>query len=110
MFEYDSPAFQIAIDGADITSKIAPRLISLTLNECGGNESDQLDLTLLDADGQLAIPPRGARIRVQIGWLNAGLVDKGVFTVDEVEHTGTPDQITLRARTKPISFSSSYCC
>lgn len=103
---YDSPAFQITIDDVDITSKIAPRLINLTLNECGVDESDQLDLTLSDADGQLAIPPRGAQIHVRIGWSDGGLVDKGVFTVDEVEYSGAPDQITVRART--VDFTASF--
>jgi hypothetical protein len=106
MKEYDSPAFQVVVDDEDITNKIAPRLISFTLNECGGDESDQLDLALSDADGMLAIPPRGAAINVQIGWKKSGLVDKGVFTVDEVEHSGTPDQITLRART--ANFTASF--
>lgn len=96
---YPTPAFRVTLDGQDITGKIAPRLVSLTLAECRGEDSDQLDLTLSDADGQLAIPPRGARINLQIGWADTGLVDKGVFTVDEVEHRGTPDLLTLRART-----------
>jgi len=96
---YPIPAFRVTLDDQDITGKIAPRLVNLTLTECRGEDSDQLDLTLDDADGQLAIPPRGARINLQIGWADTGLVDKGTFTVDEVEHTGTPDTITLRART-----------
>lgn len=99
---YPIPAFKITLDGQDITGKFASRLVSLTLTECRGEESDQLDITLTDADGQLAIPPRGARINVQIGWADTGLVDKGVFTVDEVEHSGTPDLLTLRARTASL--------
>lgn len=96
---YPTPAFKITLDDQDITAKFAPRLVSLSLSECRGEESDQLDITLTDADGQLAIPRRGARINVQIGWTDSGLVDKGLFTVDEVEHSGTPDLLTLRART-----------
>lgn len=99
MNAYPSPAFLITVGGQDITGKLASRLISLNLTECGSDESDQLDLTLSDADGLLAIPPRGTQIYLQIGWKNEGLVDKGSFTVDEVEHCGAPDQIILRART-----------
>ena len=99
MNAYPSPAFQITVDGQDITGKLASRLISLSLTECGSDESDQLDLTLSDADGLLAIPPRGIQIHLHIGWANEGLVDKGSFTVDEVEHCGSPDQVILRART-----------
>lgn len=93
------PAFRITLDGTDLTPKIKPRLISLTLTECRGNEADQLDLTLDDADGKLAIPPRGAQIALMIGWAGQAMVDKGTFTVDEAEHSGAPDQIIIRART-----------
>lgn len=32
------------------------------------NLSDVLDLELSDHDGELALPPRGAKIKVAIGW------------------------------------------
>lgn len=35
---------------------------------------------------------------VALGWQGAVLIDKGVFTVDEIEHSGTPDKLTIRAR------------
>ena len=40
----------------------------------------------------------GAQIALALGWQASGLVDMGKFTVDEVEHSGAPDTITLRAR------------
>jgi phage protein D len=100
--DYPIPAFKITLDGRDLTAKFAPRLVSLNLTECRGDNADELRLTLSDTDGQLALPPKGARINVQIGWADAGLVDKGVFTVDEVEHSGAPDVLTLRARTASL--------
>jgi phage protein D len=100
--EYPIPAFKITLDGRDLTAKFAPRLVNLNLTECRGDNADELRLTLSDADGQLALPPKGARINVQIGWADAGLIDKGVFTVDEVEHSGAPDVLTLRARTASL--------
>lgn len=96
---YPKPAFKIQLGQIDITPKIAPRLVSLTLTECREDDSDQLDLILTDHDGLLAIPPRGTAIRLYIGWEHSGLIDKGEFTVDEVEHSGAPDILTIRART-----------
>lgn len=96
------PAFKITLGGADLTSKIKPRFMSLTLTECRGGEADQLDLTLDDSDGKLAIPPKGEKIELMLGWLGKALVNKGSFIVDEVEHSGTPDKITLRARTADL--------
>lgn len=87
----------------DITNKVRPRLISLSLSEKRGGEADSLDLVLDDTDGKLAIPSTGARLHLQIGWVKGsavkiGLVDKGIFTVDEVSTEGPPDTVTIRAR------------
>lgn len=98
MNAYPKPSYRITLDGTDITPRINGRLISLSLREQRGLEADQLDIILADHDGQLAIPPRGAKLQVAFGWQEEGLVDKGRFTVDEVQHTGTPDQLTIRAR------------
>lgn len=98
MNAYPKASYRITLDGTDITPRINGRLVSLTLREQRGLEADQLDITLADHDGQLAIPPRGAELQVAFGWQEEGLVDKGRFTVDEVQHTGTPDQLTIRAR------------
>ena len=93
-----APAFRVAIEDRDITRVVSDRLISLTLRECRGDEADQLDIDLDDSHGQLAIPPKGARLHFALGWRGQPLVDKGSFVVSEVEHGGTPDKLTLRAR------------
>lgn len=45
-----------------------------------------------------SLPVRGAVLTVYIGWKGFALVCKGKFTVDEVEHRGAPDVVTIRAR------------
>ncbi|MCW4148544.1 phage late control D family protein [Halomonas sp. 18H] len=95
---YPRPSYRIILGDQDITPRINGRLINLTLHEQRGMEADQLDITLSDHDGQLALPSRGAALEVAFGWEEEGLVDKGRFTVDEVQHSGTPDKLTLRAR------------
>jgi phage protein D len=97
------PEYQITLDGRDLTSKIAPRLISLSLSESRSDEADTLDITLDDSEGLLAIPARGAVLRVAFGWSDTGIVDKGSFTVDEVEHSGAPDILTIRARSASMT-------
>jgi phage protein D len=72
--------------------------MSLTLTDNRGFESDELEIMLDDADGKLDLPPRGVVIEVAIGWKGKALVEKGSFTVDEVEHSGAPDTLTIRAR------------
>mgnify|MGYP003607072535 CR=1 FL=1 len=96
--DYRQATYQITINGQDITPKINSRLIRLSLRESRGEEADQLDVELSDHDGKLAIPPKGAMIAMRWGWLGSGLVDKGEFTVDEITHAGTPDVLSIRAR------------
>lgn len=94
----------------DITPTVRPRLISLQLTEKRGGEADELDLVLDDSDGKLALPRKGQAIKLQLGWLQGGdvrvgLVDKGTFTVDEVEWQQTPAQVHVTARSADLTAS-----
>ncbi len=93
-----SPAFMVKVNSEDVTADISPRLMSLTLTDNRGFEADQLDIELDDSDGALAMPPRGAVISLFLGWKGQPLIGKGDFTVDEIEHHGAPDAMTIRAR------------
>lgn len=99
-------AWRIEVDGVDLTAALDDRLISLTHTDNRALEADQVDIVLDDADGRLALPPRGAALRLWLGWEagepDSGLVDKGSFVVDEIEHTGAPDQLTIRARSADL--------
>lgn len=99
---YPSPSYRIKLGDRDITPTVDARLISLTLTECRGDEADQLDLTLDDSDGALEIPSKGVTLSLAFGWAGAPLVDKGTFVVNEAEHSGTPDQVTIRARSADL--------
>ncbi|WP_122095648.1 phage late control D family protein [Rahnella sp. Larv3_ips] len=93
-----APDYMVKLAGSDITADISRRLISLSLTDNRGFEADQLDIELNDADGLMQMPPRGAVLSVFLGWKGHALFHKGEFTVDEVEHRGAPDTLTLRAR------------
>lgn len=99
---YRRPSYRITLGGTDITPRINGRLISLRLRTQRGLEADQLDLTLADHDGALELPRRGVSLSVAYGWQDEGLIDKGLFTVDEIQHSGAPDQITIRARSADL--------
>ena len=96
------PSYRITVAGRDITPLMNARLVELTLTDNRGFEADQLDLTLDDSDGALDLPPRGAEIRLYLGWAGSALEDKGSYTVDEVESSGAPDKMTLRARSADL--------
>lgn len=77
--------------------------MSLSLTESRDEQADQLSLNLTDHDGLLEIPNRGAAIKLALGWSTTGLIDKGTFIVDETGHRGTPDVISLRARSADMT-------
>lgn len=101
-----TPAFKVVITTKDnkqqdITQVVSSRLINLSLTDNRGLEADTLDLELSDHDGKLALPPRNATISLAIGWKGAPLIDKGKYSVDEVQFSGgasSADKLTIRAR------------
>ncbi len=93
-----APDFSLSLQEKDITQNIRKRLISLSLTDNRGFEADQLDIELDDSDGLMVMPQRNAVLALSLGWKGAALTPKGLFTVDEVEHHGSPDTLTIRAR------------
>lgn len=105
-----TPRFKIVIttkdkQQKDITTVVADRLISLAISDNRGLEADMLELELSDHDGKLALPPRNAEIHVAIGWDGTPLIDKGKYLVDEVQFSGAPDKLTIRARSADLKGS-----
>lgn len=103
------PAFDLVVDGKSISGDVVPRLMSLSLTEKRGTDADQLELVLNDSDGKLAIPSAGATITLKLGWLDLTegaspqLIDKGTFKVDERGHEGTPDRLTISAKSADLT-------
>lgn len=101
-----TPAFKVLITTKDnkqqdITQVVSNRLINLSLTDNRGLEADTLDLELSDHDSKLALPPRNATISLALGWKGAPLIDKGQYSVDEVQFSGganSADRLTIRAR------------
>ena len=101
------PDYSVTLDGQDITGRVRPRLVSLSLAEKRDGEADQLDLVLEDGDGKLDIPRAGVVIALSLGWKRGkevahGLVNKGRFKIDEASHSGPPDIVTIRARSADL--------
>lgn len=95
-------------DGTNLTDKVRPRLLSLTLSEKREDDADEINLVLHNTDGLLAVPRTGVRLALALGWESGadvpiGLVDKGRFTIDEIELSGPPDQVSIRGRSADLT-------
>lgn len=108
MADANVSAVRLTLDGADLADKIDPRFIELSLSEKRDGSADELTLTLHNADGKMAMPAPGKVITLALGWASGtdvavGLVEKGRFTVDEVEASGPPDVIRITARSADLN-------
>ena len=100
---HPAPAYQVRVDGSDISGTLRPRLMHMTITDNRGFSADTIEIALDDSDGKLAMPRRGATLQASIGWQGGALVDKGTFKIDEVEHGGAPDVLTIRGKSADLS-------
>lgn len=107
-----TPIFNVRVitkdkQAKDITQVVNDRFMSMTISDNRGFEADMLELELSDHDGLLELPPRNAAIQVAIGWHSSLLVDKGKYLVDEIQFSGAPDRVSIRARSADLKGSLS---
>ncbi len=92
------PTFRIVADGRDITMLINDRLILLRTTDKPGMESDEFELRIDDRDAAVALPARGARIEVHLGYVGQPLALLGRYTVDEIEVSAPPRTMVIRGK------------
>ncbi len=92
------PLHRIIADGVDITRLINDRLISARTIDKPGIDADDFELRIDDRDGAVALPARGAKMAVYLGWESDKLTLLGRYTVDEVELSGPPATIVIRSK------------
>ena len=94
-----TPAFRIVVDEhQDVTAAIRERLLALRVSDEEGYRSDTVEIRLDDRGGVVELPRRGAELQVELGYEESGRVSMGRYTVDEVELSGPPATITIRAK------------
>ena len=92
-----TPIFKIEMDGKDITARLSRYIISQSLSDQRGMKADDLTLTFEDTEHKLTLPAPGRKIKYWLGYEETGLVFKGLFIIDELEHSGFPDKISIKA-------------
>lgn len=102
-YKHPQPTYRITLAGRDLTPHLSPFLQSLTLSEARSDEADQLDLVFNDEAGKLELPKKGVTLTLALGFKGEALVDKGTFIVDEVNWSGPPDIMTVRARSAELT-------
>ena len=93
-----TPAYRILADDNDITTAIRHRLLSLRVTDETGYQSNAVEIELDDRGGAIHLPRKGATLEVDLGYEETGTAKMGSYTVDEVELSGPPDTLTIRAK------------
>jgi len=90
------PDFGIQANNKEVTEKLSNRITSVEVILDAGCFADQCILQLDDRDNQIALPEKGEKLAISLGYKNQ-LASMGQFEVAEFSHYGTRDQIEIVA-------------
>jgi phage protein D len=97
--------FQIIANGDDITRVIEDRVLCIRTVDKPGLEADECEIELDDRDGRIQFPPKGATLKISLGWSGKGLSFLGEYAVDEIALKGPPASVVIRG--KPANMRAS---
>ena len=101
----------VSIGGHDATSWSAPYLLDFTYTDKATGQADEIQITLHDREGKWNgswKPQKGDEVEASIecfDWFEIGDSVKlpcGVFKIDEIEFTGPPDKVRIKAVTSKL--------
>lgn len=95
-----SATYSVKINGSDITSTLAPILLSATVSLRAGAEGDTATIALDDTGGQIEMPEVGVKIAIAFGWRGEAMQEVFSGTVDEVISSGSRNGLTLSIAAK----------
>lgn len=91
------PTFAVIANSQDITATIVERFMELSQTDETGVTSDMLEITLANYEPCIQLPPTGAELELFLGYDGAN-ERMGMFVCDEIEASGMPRQLVIRAR------------
>lgn len=91
------PQARVSVDGAPVRSLFYSRLVTLSITDREGIQSDTLEVKLDDAFPHFDAPRRGAIATVQIDGVNVG-----AFVIDRVEYACRPYVISVKGHSADL--------
>ena len=92
-----TPAFQLYVEGGDVTDRVRRHLVEVRVTSTSDAASDSLQLTLSDAPGVLARPAAEREVRISLGYRETGLTPLGTYYHSETDVDLVPRRLVLRA-------------
>lgn len=95
-----APNYTLIYGHKNITTDVAPYLLSLTYTDYLTDQSDTLEVELENMNGKWVRewwPDEGDKLELHLGNQLDGMVKQGVFEIDEIEYSEHPDTIKIKA-------------
>jgi len=95
-----APQWTVAIAGKDVSAAIMSYVKSVTYTDHAHGASDEVELTLEDSTGVWRTtwyPSQGDAVVVAMGYAGEQLLPCGSFEIEEIEISGPPDVMHIRA-------------
>ncbi|ECX4466044.1 phage protein D [Salmonella enterica] len=93
------PAYRLVYNQKDITHDVSVYVTSVTYTDKLSGESDEIQVDLEDSEGRWRdawYPGKGDTLTLYMGCVGENLRECGTFSVDEIELSGPPDNVSLR--------------
>lgn len=94
------PFIEAEVNGKPVSSTFYARLVSATITDAAGQDADTCELKFDDANNDIEIPQKGAKLNIRFGFRDAGSWKMGVFEVEKSTINGgdSGEFITLSGR------------
>ncbi|EIM9883728.1 phage protein D [Salmonella enterica] len=93
------PAYRLVYNQKDITHDVSVYVTSVTYTDKLSGESDEIQVDLEDSEGRWRdawYPGKGDTLTLYMGCVGENMRECGTFSVDEIELSGPPDNVSLR--------------
>lgn len=100
MEKVKQPYLEVTFNGKNVTADLLPYILSATYTDRVAGESDDLSITMEDVDGLWKnewYPAKGDKVTLKFGYDGGEVMDSGEFELDEIEFSGPPDTVTIKA-------------
>ncbi len=85
------PIIEVSVNGQSVSAGFYKRLISATITDAPGQNADTCELTFDDANNEIEIPQKGAKLTAKFGFEDAGTLKMGVFSIEKSSIEGGED-------------------
>lgn len=102
-----TPSYKITANETDVTHRLQERLKSLVITDKAGEESDSVVISVHDIKYELALPATGDELQISLGYTSTGLIDMGLWVVDEIKISGPIPIMEISAKSANLASRDS---